>query len=115
MVLAPVAGDAVQQDEPGIDLELVQNDFAEDAIEPLIVEKAKDYREDNPGLGCAKLYLIIKQLFEETGCMPGRDAFIEILRKHGLMVHLRRRKRYRTTDSVCFDRNLSINIDTIRL
>ena len=24
MVLAPVAGDAVQQDEPGIDLELVQ-------------------------------------------------------------------------------------------
>ena len=31
--------------------------------------------------------------------MPGRDAFIEILRKHGLMVHLRRRKRYKTTDS----------------
>lgn len=31
--------------------------------------------------------------------MPGRDAFIEILRKHGLMVHLRRRKRHKTTDS----------------
>ena len=31
--------------------------------------------------------------------MPGRDAFIEILRKHGLMVHLRRRKHYKTTDS----------------
>ena len=31
--------------------------------------------------------------------MPGRDAFIEILCKHGLMVHLRRRKRYKTTDS----------------
>lgn len=31
--------------------------------------------------------------------MPGRDAFIEILRKHGLMVHLRRRRHYRTTDS----------------
>lgn len=43
--------------------------------------------------------MIIKRLFEETGCMPGRDAFIEILRKHGLMVHLRRRKRYKTTDS----------------
>lgn len=76
-----------------------ENEFAEDAIEPLIVEKAQDYRQDNPGLGCAKLYLIIKTLFEETGCMPGRDAFIEILRKHGLMVHLRRRKRYKTTDS----------------
>ena len=63
------------------------------------MEKAQDYRQDNPGLGCAKLYLIIKELFEETGCMPGRDAFIEILRKHGLMVHIRRRKRYKTTDS----------------
>ena len=31
--------------------------------------------------------------------MPGRDAFIEILRKNGLMVHIRRRKRYKTTDS----------------
>ena len=75
------------------------NDFAEDAIEPLIVEKAQSYRKDNPGLGCSKLYLIVKKLFEENECMPGRDAFIEILRKHGLMVHLRRRRHYRTTDS----------------
>ena len=75
------------------------NDFAEDAIEPLIVEKAQDYRRNNPGLGCAKLYLIIKDMFEETGCMPGRDAFIELLRKNRLMVQIKRRKRYRTTDS----------------
>ena len=53
------------------------NEFAENAIEPLIVEKTKDYRKDTPGLGCAKLYLVIKKLFEQTGCMPGRDAFIE--------------------------------------
>lgn len=57
------------------------NEFAEDAIEPLIVEKARSYRKDNPGLGCAKLYLIVKKLFEENNYMPGRDAFIEILRK----------------------------------
>ncbi len=31
--------------------------------------------------------------------MPGRDVFIEILRRHNLMVHIKRRKRYRTTDS----------------
>lgn len=31
--------------------------------------------------------------------MPGRDAFIEILRKNGLMVRIRRRRRYKTTDS----------------
>lgn len=75
------------------------NDFAEDAIEPLIVEKARSYRADNPGLGCAKLYLVIKKLFEATGCMPGRDVFIEILRRHKLMVHVKRRKHYKTTDS----------------
>ena len=63
------------------------------------MEKVKDYRKDNPGLGCVKLYIIISTLFKETGCMPGRDAFIEILRKNGLMVHIRRRRRYKTTDS----------------
>ena len=75
------------------------NEFAADAVEPLIVERARSYRKDNPGLGCSKLYLIIRRMFEDTGCMPGRDAFIEILRKNGLMVHVRRRRHYRTTDS----------------
>ena len=75
------------------------NEFAENAIEPLIVEKAKDYRKDNPGLGCAKLYLVIRKLFEQTGCMPGRDAFIELLRQNGLMVQVKRRRHYKTTDS----------------
>ena len=31
--------------------------------------------------------------------MPGRDAFIELLRKNGLMVRLKRRRHYKTTDS----------------
>lgn len=74
-------------------------DFADNAIEPLVVEEVQKYRKDNPGLGCAKLYLIIKKLFEETGSMPGRDAFIELLRRNGLMVRLKRRRHYRTTDS----------------
>jgi transposase InsO family protein len=64
-----------------------------------VVEKVQEYRHDNPGLGCAKLYLIVKKLFEETGAMPGRDAFIELLRKNGLMVRLKRRRHYKTTDS----------------
>ncbi len=38
-------------------------------------------------------------MFEETGCMPGRDAFVELLRKNGLMVQLKRRRHYKTTDS----------------
>lgn len=65
----------------------------------MIVEKVNEYRRDNPGLGCAKLYLIVKRLFCESGGMPGRDAFIELLRKNGLMVRLKRRRHYRTTDS----------------
>ena len=76
-----------------------EDEFAENALEPLIVEKARDYRKDNPGLGCAKLYLVIKRLFEQTGCMPGRDAFIELLRQNGLMVQVKRRRHYKTTDS----------------
>ena len=76
-----------------------EDEFAENALEPLIVEKARDYRKDNPGLGCAKLYLVIKRLFEQTGCMPGRDAFIELLRQNGLMVQFKRRRHYKTTDS----------------
>ena len=38
-------------------------------------------------------------MFDNTGCFPGRDAFIEMLRKHGLMVRIKRRRRYKTTDS----------------
>ena len=44
-------------------------EFAENAVEPLIVEKVSEYRKNNPGLGCAKLYLIVRQLFENTGSM----------------------------------------------
>ena len=31
--------------------------------------------------------------------MPGRDAFIELLRQNGLMVRLKRRRHYKTTYS----------------
>ena len=77
----------------------VSDGFAEEAIEPIIMEKAREYRKSNPGLGAAKLHAILKQMFGDTGCFPGRDAFIEMLRKHGLMVRIKRRKRYKTTDS----------------
>ena len=77
----------------------VSDGFAEDVIESIIIEKAREYRKSNPGLGAAKLHAILKQMFEDTGCFPGRDAFIEMLRKHGLMVRIKRRRRYKTTDS----------------
>lgn len=75
------------------------NDFKLLALEPMIVERVKDYRRDNPRLGSVKLWLILKRHFEDTGCFPGRDTFIELLHRHGLMVKIRRRRHYVTTDS----------------
>ena len=65
----------------------------------MIVERVKKYRDDNPRLGSVKLWLMLKRQLDGTGCFPGRDAFIELLRRHGLMVKIRRRHRYATTDS----------------
>ena len=48
----------------------VSDGFAEEAIESIIIEKAREYRKSNPGL-----------------------------RKYGLMVRIKRRRRYKTTDS----------------
>ena len=75
------------------------NDFKPLALEPMIVEKVKDYRRDNPRLGSVKLWMILKKQFEDTGCFPGRDTFIELLHRHGLMVKVKRRRHYATTDS----------------
>ena len=58
------------------------------ALEPMIVERVKEYRNDNPRLGGVKLWMILKKQFEDTGCFSGRDAFIELLRRHGLMVKM---------------------------
>ena len=59
------------------------------------MEKAREYRKSNPGLSASKLHL--KKMFDDIGCFPGRDAFIEMLRRHGLMVRIKRRRRYKTT------------------
>ena len=69
------------------------------ALEPIILERVRDYRRDNPRLGSVKLWMILKRQFEGTGCFPGRDTFIELLRRNGLMVKIRRRHHYATTDS----------------
>lgn len=43
--------------------------------------------------------MLTDKTFDENDSMPGRDAFIELLRKNGLTVRLKRRRRYKTTDS----------------
>ena len=63
------------------------------------MERVKGYREDNPRLGSVKLWVMLKRQFEGTGCFPGRDAFVEMLRRNGLLVKIKRRRHYTTTDS----------------
>lgn len=69
------------------------------ALEPILVERVRDYRRDNPRLGSVKLWVMLKRQFDETGCFPGRDTFIEMLRRNGLMVRIKIRRHYVTTDA----------------
>lgn len=63
------------------------------------MEKAGSTARPIRDWGVAKLHAILKKLFDDTGCFPCRAAFTELLCKHGLMVRIKRRRRYRTTDS----------------
>ena len=63
------------------------------------MERVNRYREENPRLGSVKFWMLLKRQLGETGCFPGRDAFIEMLRRNGLMVRMKRRHHYVTTDS----------------
>ena len=75
------------------------HDFADDAVEGIVIEAARELRRDNPGIGCTKLHRMISDSLGDCGGMPGRDTFIELLRQNDLMVRMRRRKHYRTTYS----------------
>ena len=75
------------------------DDFKPLALEPMLVERVKRYRAENPRIGGVKLWIMLKRQHEKTGCFPGRDAFIEMLRRNGLMVRIKRRHHYVTTDS----------------
>ena len=52
-----------------------------------------------PRLGSRKLYILIKQNFGSQAGLPGRDKFVDLLSEQGLLLRIKRRKRYRTTDS----------------
>ena len=67
-------------------------------MECVVLDAARRYRKDNPGLGCAKLHRIISASMGAPDMM-GRDSFVELLRENDLMVRLKRRRRYRTTNS----------------
>ena len=52
-----------------------------------------------PRIGSRKLYELVKQKVGPIAGFPGRDKFIDLLADNGLMLKIRRRKHYKTTDS----------------
>lgn len=50
-------------------------------IERELVAAAKEQREQAPGIGCVKLYLILLAIFGASR-MPGRDSFLRLMRRH---------------------------------
>ena len=66
------------------------------AREIRILDAVHEIREQDPGIGGVKLWLMLCVLFN-TGWMPGRDSFLNLLRRHGLMQ--KPRKSRSTTNS----------------
>ena len=61
-----------------------------------LVDAVLEIRREDPGIGGYKLWLMVSDLFGR-GSVPGRDGFLSVLRRHGLM--LPRVKPRRTTNS----------------
>lgn len=67
------------------------------AHESFIVEYVQEIRKLDPGIGGEKLWLMYKDYFHSMKTL-GRDAFLALLSKYGLMLRIRK-KGCRTTDS----------------
>ena len=72
-----------------------------DGVEKLTTERkildtVREIREIDPGIGGVKLWLMLSTMFE-SGRIPGRDAFLSLLRSHQLMQKPRRSRS--TTNS----------------
>lgn len=63
--------------------------------EKKIVDHARQLREEAPGIGAYKMFIILKDIFLDV--MPGRDRFYKIITKNGLMLKPERRRH--TTNS----------------
>ncbi|MBR4778357.1 MAG: IS3 family transposase, partial [Bacteroidaceae bacterium] len=66
------------------------------AREVRILDAVREIREVDPGIGGVKLWLMLCAMFG-TGRMPGRDKFMDLLRRRGLMQKPRRSRS--TTNS----------------
>ncbi len=70
-----------------------------ESAKELILQSVRKFREAMPRIGSRKLYELVKPELGNVTGFPGRDKFIELLVSNELMLKIRRRKRYKTTDS----------------
>ena len=61
-----------------------------------VIDAVREIREEDPGIGCYKLWLMLIAMFGRS-FVPGRDRFFVLLRRKGLM--LPKPKPRHTTDS----------------
>ena len=52
-----------------------------------------------PRIGSRKLYVLIQREFGSQPKFPGRDKFLDLLSEQGLLLRIKRRRHYKTTDS----------------
>ncbi len=72
------------------------SDFAQAAMEDIIIEEVKKIRETAPGIGSYTLYPLLLNIFGKEN-MIGRDRFYTLMKERGLQ--LKKRRTYRTTNS----------------
>lgn len=72
------------------------SEFAEAAMEDIIVEEVRKIRQTAPGIGSSTLYPMMLNIFGKEN-MIGRDRFYALMKERKLQ--LKRRRTYRTTNS----------------
>jgi putative transposase len=70
-----------------------------ESAKELILQSVRKFRDSMPRIGSRKLFELVKQELGKIAGFPGRDKFINLLVDNKLMLKIRRRKRYKTTDS----------------
>ena len=78
---------------------LTVKDFDTEAANELILQSVRQHREMMPRIGSRKLYVLAQHELGSLVGFPERDRFIDLLASNDLLLKLRRRKRYKTTDS----------------
>ena len=69
-----------------------------DLLEAVIIARVLEIRQEQPRVGGRKLLYLLQKFFAQQGITMGRDRFFDLLRRHDLLIRIKR-KPTRTTFS----------------